>query len=914
MFGLTTWVAVVLAVALVASMAAAGGPPVGAGGNLSAAALVQQRTLANGLTVLVLEDHSAPLVCSYVWYRAGLRSEGPGEAGLTHFLEHMAFKGSERFSGREVDRLVTMRGGYLNGFTSMDYTAYVETLPRDALELAFTVESDRMSNCLLKAEDVESEKGVVISELEGAENSPSFLLRRTVMEAQFPGQPYGRPVIGKKEDLRNLTRDAVLSYYRRHYAPNNATVVVVGDIQAEEVFAKAERHFGSIPSPPQGGSPAPNPGRGATGEKRVKLELPGRTSYLQVVYEVPAIRHPDHVALEVLQSILSGGRTARLYRALVDCGLASEAGGWDYENPEPTTFAFEIALRPGVTHEQGERALDAVIEKLKAEPVGERELTKAKNQTKAHFVYASDGVSKLGQQIGYYQMVIGYDYLRTFPDRVDGVTAQDIQRVVGRYFTRENRTVGWLAATGGEGEEGGGRAEPGADIHRSRRSDAPLARCSAVTAPAPISIPAGLGPVPPIRQLTLANGMEVILQENHSAPFVTIYGNVMAGPVFEPPHKSGLAAFTAEMLSHGTRKRSWSEIQESLEFAAAQLGFSIGTQVGTVSGQCLKAGLALLLEAAAEQLMSPSFPPEEIEKIRSLLIAAQQSRDEDTFQVAEKELFARLYPTGHPLHSNDLGTRETIESITRDNLVDFHALYYRPENTILAIVGDIDAAEAAALVEQAFGGWVRLGQPVRPNLPQVSVPAKEELVRVPVPNKTQVDIAIGFPGVSRRDSGYYQADLMNYLLGRGGFMSRLNLNIREKLGLAYYVWSNFFAYWGPGPWVLHMGVNPVNAEKALAAAIDEIKQMQAEAPSKEEVDLWKDYVEGTVARQMETFGGIAQNLLLASFYELGAYFPYQYPRLLRAITPQQVLEAARATLHPEGYIAVMAGPVEEGGP
>ncbi|MDH4179813.1 MAG: insulinase family protein, partial [Armatimonadota bacterium] len=201
---------------------------------------VQQRTLSNGLEVLVQEDHSAPLVCSFIWYRVGVRHEGPGEAGLSHFLEHMAFKGTERFSGREQNRLVTARGGYLNGFTSMDYTAYVETLPRDALDLAFDIESDRMANCVLSAENIEAEKGVVLSEFEGSENDPAFLLRQKVMAAQFPAQPYGRMVIGEKDDLRSLTREQVVSYYESQYAPNNAVLAVVGDIKAGDVFAKAE--------------------------------------------------------------------------------------------------------------------------------------------------------------------------------------------------------------------------------------------------------------------------------------------------------------------------------------------------------------------------------------------------------------------------------------------------------------------------------------------------------------------------------------------------------------------------------------------------------------------------------------------------------------------------------------------------
>jgi zinc protease len=909
MFGLSVGVALVLVASLaMAALGAEEGAPAVPAAWASGAGKendVQRRVLANGLQVLVLPDHSAPLVCSYIWYRVGLRTEGPGEAGLTHFLEHMAFKGTARLSGREMDRLVTQRGGYLNGFTSMDFTAFVETLPREALDVALDLESERMTKCLLAGEDIEAEKGVVISEFEGAENDPSFLLRSKVAEAEFPGEPYGRMVLGYKTDLRSLTREVVVSYYHRHYCPSNALLVVVGDVDADEVFAKAEQYFGPIAAgtPAQ---PAPNPGRGMTGERRVKLEMPGRTSYVQVMYGVPAIDHPDHVALEVLQNILGGGRTSRLYRGLVDTGIASDAGGWDYENPQPTAFGFEVSLRPGVTHEKAEAALDEVIAGLKGDLVGARELTKAKNQTKANFVYAGDGVTKLAQQIGYYSLVYNLDYLRGFPAKVDAVTAEDIRRVVRRYFVPENRTVGWLVATGG-GSAGGG-VEPPAAVRRSHRPEVWMAR-EGVSLP-PAAAPPGVTGAPAIHEVRLPNGMQVILQENHAAPFVALFGNVVAGPVLQPEAKAGLAPFCAEMLSRGTQKRTWEEIRQALEFVAAQLNFGVGAQVATVSGQCLTADLPLLLEAAAEQLMTPSFPPEEVEKVRSEIIAAQERRDEDTYQVAERELFARLYPQGHPLHAPPLGDKETVSGITRQDLLDFHARWYRPENTVLAIVGDIQPAQVAEVVQRVFGSWTRMGEPARPQLPAVPPPAKPETVRVPVANKTQVDIALGFPGLSRRDPDFYKGDLMDYLLGRG-FMSRLNMKIRDELGLAYYVMSAYYAYWGPGPWVLHMGVNPVNADKAIAAAVEELQGLQRQTPPEEEVNLWKDYVAGTVARQMETFAGIGQTLVTAAFYDLGVYFPYQYPGILRAITPDQVEDAARKHLYPNGYVAVVAGPIVE---
>ncbi|MFB3879954.1 MAG: M16 family metallopeptidase [Armatimonadota bacterium] len=876
----------------------------GGRGNANTSA-IRQRTLANGLEVLVQEDHSAPLFSSYIWYRVGVRNEPKGQSGISHFLEHMAFKGTEHMSSREMNRLVTEKGGYLNGFTSMDYTAYVETLPPDSLELAFDIESERMARCTLSAEDIESEKGVVISEFEGRENDPAFLLRVKMMAEQFPGQPYGREIIGTKEDLRALTREKVLAYYRNHYAPNNAVLVVVGDVNADEVFAKAEKYFGPIP-PDTPAPPEPNPGRGATGEKRFTLELPGRTPYIQVMYGVPPIQHPDHIALEVIQNILSGGRTSRLYPALVASGLASGAGGWDYENPQPTVFAFQVSMLPGAEHEKVQQVLDGVIERLREEPVSESELTKAKNQTKASFVYSSDGVTQLAQQIGYYHVIDSYRYLETFPAKVDAITAADIQRVMRTYFVKENRTVGWLIPTG-EGQAEGGGMEAGPTVAQWQPAAQP-AFGSASSEPVPP--PAGLGTVTPIYQTKLDNGMTVVMQENHSAPFVAIYGNIVAGPVLDPEGKAGLAAFCAEMLSRGTQARPWQAIRQELETVAAELYFGTGVQVGTLSGRCLTDNLPLLLGDAAEQLMTPSFPADEVERVRAEVLAAQQRRDEDTMQVAEKELLSRLYPPGHPLHSPRLGTSETVAGISRDDLVGFHARYYRPENTYLAVVGDIDPAKVGDLVEKVFGSWQRSGEPLRPEIPQVPVPTEPQTVEVPVPNKTQTDIVLGFPGISRRDPRYYQADLMNYVLGQS-FMSRLNMRIREELGLAYDVGSYFFAYWGPGPWVLQMGVAPENAERAIAAALEELKRMQQDPPSAGELQLWKDYVKGTVARRMETYGGIAQELTLASFYDLGLYHAYRYPGILAGITADEVNAAAKQFLHPDGYIAVMAGPVGE---
>jgi zinc protease len=860
---------------------------------------VTQRVLDNGLTVLVKEVHTAPLFSFHAWYRVGSRNEHAGITGISHLLEHMTFKGTRLAGSRGIDELVTARGGYENGFTWLDYTGYVETLPRDSLELAFRIEAERMSKARLTPEDLEPERRVVISEMEGDQNDNAFLLETVTRATAFQAHSYRHMTIGWNSDVSHITAEQLRDYYHTYYLPNNATIVIVGDVETDQALALAAKYFGQIPRGPDP-PPVVTVEPPQQGERRANLELPGATDYLNVMYHVPAIADRDHYALEVLQLILSGGKTTRLPRALVDTGLASSADAGDYENIDPTVFQVDVTLKAGVSHTAVEQALERVISQVQTTPVSEHELQQAKNQTKASFVYSANSTSALAYRLGYYQTILDYRYLDTFTDRIDAVTAPEVQRVARRYLTLTNRTVGWFTA-----KHSAGPAPPEASARpagpQRYHADSPAAATA-------VSSEAGGAPAaPPVHREVLGNGLVLIVQENPAVPMAAVYANIIAGPIFDPADRPGLADFTARMLLRGTRNRTRAEIDQALEFVAAGLGFGTGTQVAVAEGRALRSDVPLLLQVLADAVRNPSFPEREIRQLRGETLTGLAEAEDEPGTVGLRALYADLYPQGHPLHNAGRATTAGVKAITRADLVRFHKTYYRPDSIILAVVGDVKAADVRAQVERLLGDWKPSGSRPSPSFPQVALPAAERCQEIALPQKAQSDVFLGFPGISRLDPDYYAADLMNRILG-GGFVSRLNKRIREQLGLAYYVYSYFQALHGPGPWILNMGVNPRNVNRAVDAAVEVLNDMQSRPPTDEELTIWKGYAQGQVVRRMEEFSGVAENLVTAEFYGLGLDFPYRYPKILAEVTADQVLAAAKKHLYPGLRQVVIAGP------
>jgi zinc protease len=419
---------------------------------------IRREVLDNGLTVLVHEIASSPLVSVWCWYRVGSRDEAPGLTGASHWVEHMNFKGTERIPRDQMKGLIERLGGMWNGYTWVDQTTYLETAGREALDRLLFVEAERMTSGLYDPAECESERTVIISELQGGENDPDQLLDIEVTATAFRAHPYRHPTIGWLADLQAMTRDDLYEHYRRFYIPNNATLVVAGGVEADDVLRRAERHFGRV-------LPGPEPRRVACpepvqiGERRVLVERPGTTAYLKVVYHGPAATDPDFFPLLVLDAILSGAkglslwssfrgappqRRSRLYTELVEHGLASSVSGALLPTIDPFLYTLSFTATDGVGLEVLEAAAFAAIDRVRAEGVAPDEVARAKRQLRARLVFESDSVTNIAHQLGYFETVVGPGYYPRLGACIDAVTSEQVWDVARRRLAREHRTVGWF--------------------------------------------------------------------------------------------------------------------------------------------------------------------------------------------------------------------------------------------------------------------------------------------------------------------------------------------------------------------------------------------------------------------------------------------------------------------------------------
>lgn len=422
---------------------------------------VREAVLDNGLTVLVQEMHTAPLASVWCWYKVGSRDEGPGCTGASHWVEHMNFKGTRQIPRDQVKGIIEQFGGSWNGYTWIDQTTYVETATTDALDRMLFIEAERMDACLYEPEDCESERTVIISELQGGDNDPEQRLDTELTSVAFTVHPYRHPTIGWLQDLQTMTREDLVGHYRQHYAPNNATIVVVGDVRADDVLRRVEAHFGGIPSRPV----APRrlvvePPQQA--ERRVHLRRPGTTAYWRAGFHAPAFGDADFLPLLLADAILGGAaglnlwsshkvprpqRSARLYRAVVDRGLASSVAGVLLPTAQPYLYTVAATVAEGHTLQAVEAAILAELERFVASGPTEDEVEKARTQLRARLVYDADGVTDIAHQLGYFQTIGSWRDWPGLLDRVAGVTADQVHAAARACFRPDNRTIGWFEPT-----------------------------------------------------------------------------------------------------------------------------------------------------------------------------------------------------------------------------------------------------------------------------------------------------------------------------------------------------------------------------------------------------------------------------------------------------------------------------------
>ncbi len=879
---------------------------------------VRRTVLGNGLTVLTKAVRTSPIVASVMWYRVGARNESLGRTGTSHFLEHMLFKGTERFPKGAIDLLTLKNGGANNAFTWLDYTAYYFTFASDRWELALDIESDRMRNTLFDPDEFAAEKQVVIEELQIGLDGPWDELEHEVWAAAFRQHPYHNPTVGWIGDLVGAGAADMKAYYDSWYHPRNATLVLVGDLDEDAALEAVDRRFSSIPPGPSA-TPLHIVEPPQRGERRVVLRKPSLVERMITAYHAPEVGHPDSYALQVAEAALSTGKTSRLYRRLVeqDQSVTMASAGYN-EHVDPSLFVIRAELKPGHTLGAVECALDDEVARLRDGGVSDAELARIKRRIRADLILSNEQILNQAILLGEYETIArnshfgeddhGYRYLDSYLERMSAVTDADVRRVVGEYLAPDNRTVGLLVPSGEPASDGDTATDARASTVAYRRRP----RADEADSPGESS---GLGSVAAhgrklhVERYVLPNGLKVLLAPNGELPAFCLNVVVGAGARYETDDTAGLASLTGGLLEEGTATRSSDDIAEAIEDVGAHLLTFGGYTHSGVRVIGLSEDLELSIDLASDCLRNPSFPDDRVKLHVDRRVALIKSRlDQPRMRAAEE--FDEIVYAGHPSHRPGYGYEGSVAGLEAEHLRAFHKAFYHPNNSILALAGRFEVAEARDLIARHFGDWARDDAFRLPDVPELTRQAApvEKFVHA---EKSQANLYLGHLGIHRKHPDYYALLVMDTILGSSpGFTSRIPRVLRDEMGLAYSTFSNITSSAGidPGRFVAFIGTSPANLERAVESLRREIARIVEEPVASDELETAKSYLTGSFVFKFQTNAQLASYLIDAEVFDLGFDFRERYPQLIDEITVEDVLRVARVHIDPEAMTLVVVGP------
>ena len=874
--------------------------------NRTAPSEIVASTLPNGMKILLKEDHTAPIASFWTWYRVGSRNERPGKTGVSHWVEHMQFKGTPNLAKGRIFRDVSRVGGTLNALTSNDWTAYFETVPADQIALPLRIESDRMVNSLFDADEVESERTVILSERQGAENNPAYALYEEVTGAAFHAHPYRHMVIGYESDLRRISRDDLYDHYRHFYQPANAVLVAVGDFAADEIAGEIDRAFAGIPAVEPvladiGITEPPQPG-----ERRVTLRRPAGAPYLRMAFRAPPAAHPDTVPLLVTEAILSGGkpmgfgggagmgRSSRFYRALVASGLARSAESDMGISLDPSLFQIAVTALPGGDLAQIERVVDAELARLREEAIDATELARAKRQVESQFIYSSEGVTSQAYWLGQWDIVDTWQRARSLPAEIRSVSAADVQRVAQAYLAPERRTVGWLEPTT-TGAAGADTASDAAFIGQLAWGlDGPRAAQKNETR--------GL------ERALLPNGLAILGQDRPQSQSIALRMRIPAGSVHESSADAGVAHLTARSLLRGAGGLTFDQINVRTDTLGSSISVDAGREFVEARVHSLSGDFSAMTQLLTEVVLRPDFPDDEVSRVRAEQLGAIAELDHDTRSTADRLLRGAVYPEPNPLGRRVLGTSETVSRFDRGAVQAFHERRYAPAGAVVAVVGGLGGFERAVdTIAEAFGSW--RGGPADADSADEARHNDTRVERIEaIPGKSQADLAAGLATIPRNHPDYYALDMANLVLGRLGLMGRLGAEVRDKQGLAYYAFSQLEPRVDGSLWAARAGVDPADVERALSAIEAELTRLRTALIAEDELQDARSYSVGVLPLALETHDGMAATLLAIEQYSLGLDYLDRYPDIIARITREDVLAAAAQHLEPARLAVGIARP------
>ena len=870
---------------------------------------VRKTVLENGLTILTKEVHTAPVVTVQAWYKVGSRNEEPGVNGIAHQLEHMMFKGTKN-RPIQFGRLFSALGSDSNAFTSYDQTAYYGTVERNKLKALLVLEADRMQNSQIEPEQLASEKRVVISELQGYENSPEYRLNRAVMQAVFPNHAYGLPVGGTKADVEKFEVEQVQKYYRNFYSPDNAVLVIVGDFQTANTLETIKEVFGKLPKKVRSEKLAVRSKNTFTSSPSLStpivLREPGVGRLLQVVYPLPDANQPDVPALDVMDYILTEGRNSRLYQVLVESGLASEVtasvtslreSGW-----------YEVLVTAGSKQDlkKIDSVLSSAIANVAEKGVTSEEVERAKTQLTADVILSNRDITSQAMRLGNDETTAGdYRYTDRYLAAVRLVKPTDVVAVINKYLTKEARIAGFFEPTQ-KRITGVGDKPDSAQTTENFSPGVPVIPSEVAKYLPPVDLARdAIARVLP-QEFKFSNGLRILLLPDNSTPTVTLSGHIQAGTEFDPDDQAGLAAFVADNLLNGTKSKNVLTIAKVLAERGVSLNFQTYREGVHIEGDSLAEDLPIILEILADVVKNSTFPVKELELHRQQTLTDLQLELDEPSEVARRIFVQSIYPKKHPLHT--FPTEESLQQIQRRDVIDFKAKHYRPDTTVLALVGDFDLDIVRSLIKNEFGDWEVRGQAPRLKYPAVSIPEKIVSVNPVLPGKTQAVTYMGYTGINRYDPRFHAALVLNQILGGDTLSSRLGAEVRDRQGLSYGIYSSFQAGKNAGTFVIEMQTSPEDSTKAIASSRQILQQIHQQGVTPLEVETAKRTLISNYNVSLANPEELTDRILMNEVYGLDKGELHSFTDKIQKVTLTHVNQAARELLHPDKIVVVTAGP------
>jgi len=789
-------------------------------------------TLPNGLELIVEEDRSAAVASVQAWVKTGSIHEGRWiGAGLSHYLEHLLFKGTEKRKAHDFSRAVQDKGGYLNAYTSFDRTVYWVDIPSRGVSPALELLSDALMNSALPADEVVKEQEVIRREFAMGFDDPDSVAGKQMFSTVFTAHPMRHPVIGHLDLFNQLTRDDLVEYYRTRYAPNNIFFVVVGDVDADVIHAEMKAFFEKYPrrllpdvfypdEPVQ------------LGRRENHIEFPTELTRLGLAWHVPGVTHPDLPALDVLAVVLGGGRSSRLYRQLrEEEGLVHGISAWCYTSATTGVFGLDAMLDPQFCETVQKRLL-TMVKEIETDGPTQEELEKAKRQFLSHQINALGTMRGKAGDIGSNWLYArSLNFTHDYFAAVQRVDKAEIQRVAAQYFTDSNLIITSL--------------NPEGSLKKPEATGAGVKKDEIV-------------------KFELSNGLRVLVREDARLPLVSMVATFKGGILAETAANNGLSRLFSRTILKGTATKTADQIADTIEAAGGGIGAESGSNSFGVSVKVLRPDFALGLDLLSDVLLHATFPEKAIAREKEVMIAGIKADDEEITSVARNILRAKLFE-GHPYGLRTLGRPEAVLAISQQDLIAYRKQILCAKNGVLAVFGAVKADEIKAQLEAALGA-MPAGAPLLETVSKASVPGADIEVKQAMP-KTQAVLMVGFPGVDVFSADREAMELIDEACSDLG--SRLFNRIREEMGLAYFVGSSNLMGLVPGAFTFYLGTDPSKLEEVRAALDEEIARLAEGGLNEEELTRAKAKILGAQDIRNQSNDALAHSCALDELYGLG---------------------------------------------